>query len=106
MAGGRDGIGGGPPEPSVTRERRGEARIPVDGRVMVFVEACRIPGPSKDISRRGLYFVTGERIRVEVRFEDGSSVPGTLVRLGTIRDGETGIAIQFDHPLPDEKLAR
>ncbi|GEM_PF-3051378 len=90
----------------MTAERRDEERRPVDGRVLVRIPETCLPGPSRDISRQGLYFLTDRPLKVEVVFEDGTVVGGELVRLGVVREGETGIAVRFADPLPERLLPR
>jgi len=94
---------GGSEKPLVA-DRRDEERQPSEEQVVVKIHAAEIPGPSRDISRQGLYFVAKAPFRVEVVFDNGKVIPANLVRLGMVREGEMGVAVRFDEPLPEELL--
>jgi hypothetical protein len=87
------------------RERRGNDRIPLEGKVVVKIHECEMLGPSRNISQDGIYFITPAEMAVEIQLPDGlPTLHGKIVRVGAVRDGELGVAIRFDKPLPSELL--
>jgi hypothetical protein len=85
--------------PIKTQERRSEERRESTGEVQLRILTESLPGPIQDFSKGGVCFVTEGAIEVEVVFQGGDKIRGTLVRAGTIREGEISLAVRFDQPL-------
>ena len=91
--------------PATATERRSDGRIEVEGSVCVSIMQADILGPSRNVSREGIYFIAEAELPVEVTLPtSGDKVRGRIVRIGAVRDGEVGVAIKFDVPLSDEQL--
>ena len=86
-------------------ERRAATRLPTGGSAAVRIRETEILGPSRNVSPEGIYFIAEAEIPVEVRLPNANTtVSGKIVRIGAVRDGELGIAIRFDEPLPPGSL--
>ncbi|HHI78824.1 MAG TPA: hypothetical protein ENK02_02460 [Planctomycetes bacterium] len=88
--------------PTKTQERRSEERRESSGEVRLRILTESLPGPIRDFSKGGVCFVTEGAIEVEVVLQDGDKIRGTLVRAGTVREGEISLAVRFDEPLGDD----
>jgi hypothetical protein len=91
-------------EPTL-KDRRLAGRIPIEGQVCVKILESHILGPSRNISQEGIYFIAEAEMPVEVTLPgNGGVFKGKVVRVGAVREGELGIAIRFDEPVPEDKL--
>ncbi len=88
--------------PTKTQERRSEERRESTGEVQLRILTESLPGPIQDFSKGGVCFVTEGSIQVEVVLQDGDKIQGTLVRAGTVREGQISLAVRFDEPLDDD----
>lgn len=80
-----------------TQDRRGEDRRPLTGEVIVRFSDTPLEGSGQNISPEGVYFVSEGAVRVRVWLEGRDEpVEGSLVRVATMGDGKTGIAVAFD----------
>jgi hypothetical protein len=91
-----------PPEEHATGlgERRRTARRDSDIHLRVVVDTEGIRGRAENISQAGVFFFSGDALRVTVNIEqDGEtkSYPGQLVRVERLSPETTGFAIEFDH---------
>ncbi|MEQ8768328.1 MAG: PilZ domain-containing protein [Planctomycetota bacterium] len=84
-------------------EKRTRDRIRATGRVRVRLVECELEGPSVDISRQGLAFLTGDSpsllLTVDVRGER-RHVRGKLVRLESAGEQLVEWGVRLDEPLP------
>ena len=90
-----------PPEERATGigERRRNARHDSDIHLQVVVDTDGIRGRAENISQAGVFFFSGDALRVTVKIEqDGQtkSYPGQLVRVERLSPETTGFAIEFD----------
>jgi hypothetical protein len=90
-----------PPEERATGigERRRNARRDSDIHLQVVVDTAGIHGRAENISQAGVFFFSGDSLRVTVNIEqDGEtkSYPGQLVRVERLSPETTGFAIEFD----------
>ena len=82
-----------------TAERRTESRQPAESRVSVQVDTRDFGGTSKNLSQAGVFFFSGDRLRVTVQVEDANGLRtcrGSLVRVERMDAETTGFAIEFD----------
>ncbi len=91
--------------PTKAGERRSDERRERTGNVQLRILTETLPGPIQDFSKGGVCFVTEGSIEVEVILQDGNKIHGTLVRAGTVREGEISLAVRFDQPLPSDHPA-
>ena len=94
-----------PPEPkptalepptSVEDERRGEGREPFGGQVVIRFDNVPLVGSGENISHEGVYFVAKGAVRVLVQMEGQEPLVGQVVRMTSMGNGQTGIAVVFD----------
>jgi len=90
-----------PPEERATGigERRRTTRHDSDIHLSIVVETDGIRGRAENISQAGVFFFSGDTLRVTVNVEqDGEtkSYPGQLVRVERLSPETTGFAIEFD----------
>ena len=81
-------------------DRRSTDRKPYEARLTVQVDTREFGGTSKNISQAGIFFFSGDRLRVSVRIQDESGTrtcQGNLVRVERMDAQTTGFAIEFDH---------
>jgi hypothetical protein len=86
------------PPPGVG-ERRSSARAGPSLPLAITIENPRLLGRADNLSDAGVFFFSGERLRVRVECEqDGRHVsrPGWLVRVQRMSEETTGYAIEFD----------
>lgn len=84
------------PRTPVAQNHRREERLPLDGQVTITIESQQIPGPGRNVSAQGVYFTTAAKIRVLVRAPGHDApIPGELVRVESMGDGNVGIAVRF-----------
>ena len=83
-------------ESTFTTDRRSPPREPLEGDVVVEVDATRIVGPGQNISDDGVFFIADAAIPVKVRLEGSAEVrTGELVRVESMGGGKVGIAVRF-----------
>lgn len=90
-----------PPEKRATSvdERRESTRRSVDVNLRVVLDSDEIRGRAENISQAGVFFFSGDHLRVTVHIEqEGDSRPysGRIVRVERLSDDSTGFAIEFD----------
>lgn len=91
-------------EPTTGKDLRADLRVPMHENVTVQIEAQRIVGPGENISAQGVFFVTEGAIPVTVRIAGVDQVVrGELVRVQTMGEGRTGIAVRFLTPAPADQ---
>ncbi len=83
------------PEP----ERRGEDRQPLAGQVVVRFDDVPLIGSGQNLSQEGVFFVADGAVRVMVQMEGRDTVVGEVVRMTSMGDGRTGIAVAFLPPI-------
>ena len=84
------------PRTPVAQNHRREERLPLDGQVTITIESQQIPGPGRNVSAQGVYFTTVAKIRVLVQAPGHDApIPGELVRVESMGDGNVGIAVRF-----------
>lgn len=84
------------PNQNTASDLRRESRVPIDDEVTIEIDAQNIVGPGKNVSAQGVYFTTSAAVRVRVRFAGKDRVvPGELVRVESMGDGQVGIAVRF-----------
>ena len=86
------------PPPGVG-ERRASARASPSLPLSITVENPSLLGRADNLSEAGVFFFSGERLRVRVEYEeDGRRLarPGWLVRVQRMSEETTGYAIEFD----------
>lgn len=86
------------PPPGVG-ERRASARAGPSLPLSITVENPSLLGRADNLSEAGVFFFSGERLRVRVEYEeDGRRLarPGWLVRVQRMSEETTGYAIEFD----------
>ncbi len=89
-------------EPEV-RERRADDRLPLAESVSIRIPESQVVGPSGNLSKTGIYFLANAEFRVEVILPGHEEpISGRIVRLGTVREGELGIAVAFDEPYEND----
>lgn len=81
---------------SNTESRRSSDRAPLDGSVTVRWPEAPLAGSGENISPQGVFFVADEALKVFVRIpgQEGE-VEGELVRIQSMGEGKTGIAVRF-----------
>jgi hypothetical protein len=82
-------------------ERRRSERLEADAGITVQVDSTRFGGRTRNISQAGVFFFSGDRLRVTVAIEQGGETVvhgGHLVRVERMNEDTTGFAIEFDHP--------
>ena len=90
-----------PPEERATGigERRRTVRRDTDIQLRIAVDTENIRGRAENISQAGVFFFSGDTLRVTVHIEqDGATkaYPGQLVRVERLSPETTGFAIEFD----------
>ena len=86
------------PPPGVG-ERRSSARAGPSLPLSITVENPSLLGRADNLSEAGVFFFSGDRLRVRVEYEeDGRRLarPGWLVRVQRMSEETTGYAIEFD----------
>jgi hypothetical protein len=84
----------------VTDERRQGGRDDTQVSITVKVATDEFVGRTQNVSQAGVFFFSGDQLRVTVEMEqDGERVhrEGHLVRVERMNDETTGFAIEFDH---------
>ena len=84
-------------------EKRGSRRRPTTAEVTIEVLGAEIEAVGRDISKGGLYALTGDPLHVRVVLREGTretEVTGRIVRVDSPASETTGIAIVFDRPIP------
>jgi len=77
------------------QERRGGDREPLAGNVVVRFDDIPLIGSGQNISPEGVFFVAEGAVRVRVQMAGGEPVVGEVVRVTSMGDGRTGIAVVF-----------
>ena len=88
----------------IEREKRHSSRKSSRSTFSMMVQDCQIDGVGSNISQTGAYFVTCDDISVELIIRDGHGerkVPGKIVRIETVSEGSSGVAIRFETRLLD-----
>ncbi len=80
------------PEP----ERRGEDRQPLGGQVVVRFDDIPLIGSGQNLSQEGVFFVADGAVQVLVQLEGRDPIVGEVVRMTSMGDGKTGIAVAFN----------
>ncbi len=83
-----------------TQERRQDERCESQVGITVTADSTAFLGHAQNVSRAGVFFFSGDQLRVTVELErDGETVSrqGHLVRVERINEETTGFAIEFDH---------
>ena len=81
-------------------ERRGEDRQPLGGQVVVRFDAVPLIGSGQNLSPEGVFFVADAAVQVLVQLEGRDTIVGEVVRMTSMGDGKTGIAVTFNQPKP------
>ncbi len=76
-------------------ERRGGDRQPLVGNVVVRFDDIPLIGSGQNVSPEGVFFVADGAVRVQVQMEGRDPVVGEVVRVTSMGDGKTGIAVVF-----------
>ena len=77
-------------------ERRADDRETIASNVSVRLLQSDVTGPTGNLSSTGVYFIAKGNLPVEVRLEGrDETLRGEIVRVGSVREGELGIAIRF-----------
>lgn len=82
-----------------TADRRSNERRPYEARVTVQVDTREFAGTSRNLSQAGIFFFSGDRLRVSVQIHDEQGLrtcQGNLVRVERMDAQTTGFAIEFD----------
>ena len=88
------------PKNNAVADSRRAPRVPTDEEVTIVFDVERIVGPGKNVSAQGLYFTTEGALRVQVSMAGSeATVPGELVRVESMGNGQVGIAVRF---LPED----
>jgi hypothetical protein len=85
---------GARPAPETENRRRAERRE-TDAFLVVSIEAQALEGRADNVSESGVFLFAGDRVRVRVEL-GGKVRSGRIVRLQTMNERETGLAIEFD----------
>lgn len=88
-----------PKPPQGVGERRSSARAGPSLPLSITVENPGLAGRADNLSAAGVFFFSGERLRVRVEYEDGGkrlARRGWLVRVQRMSEATTGYAIEFD----------
>jgi hypothetical protein len=94
-----------PPDPA-TQDQRRDLRVPIDDYVTVAIDAQNLVGPGRNVSAQGVYFTTTGSVRVHVRIAGSPrAIPGELVRVDAMGDGNIGIAVRFLPSAADDERA-
>jgi hypothetical protein len=83
---------------SQKNRRRSDRRV-LDTPVRMRFDVEAVEGISDNISRVGLMFFSDEDLRVSVEVRENGELqtyPGRLVRVQSLNDTTTGLAIEFD----------
>jgi hypothetical protein len=84
---------------STTRDHRSDLRINMRETVTVRFDGATVLGSGQNISAQGVFFVAEVAIPVTVQIEGVEhAVRGELVRVQSMGDGRTGIAVRFLAP--------
>ena len=84
------------PKPNATQDQRRDQRVPIEEPVTIAIEAQNLVGPGMNVSAQGVYFTTTASVRVHVRVGNSQrTVPGELLRVEAMGDGNIGIAVRF-----------
>lgn len=86
------------PPPGVG-ERRSSARAGPSLPLTIAIENPSLLGRADNLSEAGVFFFSGERLRVRVEYEEQGrrlTRPGWLVRVQRMSEETTGYAIEFD----------
>lgn len=86
------------PPPGVG-ERRSSARAGPSVPLSFTVENPRLAGRADNLSGAGVFFFSGERLRVRVEYEEGGVRKvrrGWLARVQRMSEATTGFAIEFE----------
>lgn len=84
------------PRTNAIADSRRDPRVPIGDEVTIVFDVDRIVGPGKNVSAQGLYFTTEAALRVKVNIAgQETSVPGELVRVESMGNGQVGIAVRF-----------
>ena len=90
-----------PPEKRAVaaEDRRRNNRRSSEVDLRIEVAAREISGRAENISQAGVFFFSGDSLRVNVHMEqegETRSYPGRIVRVERLSDESTGFAIEFD----------
>ena len=92
-------------EQSEQDKDRRSRRAPLQGEVTVVFNDTPLFGSGENISSAGVYFITDEHIQVKVRLEGYENlVDARLVRVESMGEGKTGIAVKFEEGSFSPKL--
>ena len=84
------------PRSNVAADSRRDQRVPIGEDVTIVFDIDPIIGPGHNMSARGVYFTTAASLRVQVCVGGGqATVPGELVRVESMGNGQVGIAVRF-----------
>lgn len=76
-------------------ERRGGDRQPLAGNVVVRFDDVPLVGSGQNTSPEGVFFVADGAVRVRVQVAGQDPVVGEVVRMTSMGNGKTGIAVVF-----------
>jgi hypothetical protein len=88
-----------PPRPAGLGERRSDDRREVEAELAISVPAAELRGRAENLSQAGVFFFSGQslRVRVEIETADGREIrAGRLVRVERMSRDSTGFAVEFD----------
>jgi hypothetical protein len=90
-----------------TANRRRDPRIPIETPVELCLDAEVLRGVAQDLSAQGICFFTESELKVRVRLGEHGEVelPGRLVRLESVTDGQLVVAVRFDQRIDPKKLS-
>ncbi len=80
-------------------DRRSDSRRSSQANLHVTLESTPFGGQAENLSQAGVFFFSGDRLRVKVEIQDGESRSvrsGHLVRVERMSSDMTGYAIEFD----------
>ena len=81
-------------------DRRGEDRQPLGGQVVVRFDDVPLIGSGQNLSQEGVFFVAEGSVQVIVQLEGRDLIVGEVVRMTSMGDGRTGIAVTFNQQKP------
>ena len=89
------------PEENATdvSERRSDTRQHADAEIRVEVSTDKFGGRAENLSQAGVFFFSGDKMRVQVEFEEEGKVQtrtGHLVRVERLSQDTIGYAIEFE----------
>lgn len=76
-------------------DRRTNERRPLAGKVVVWFDEVPYTGSGLNVSPEGVFFIADGAVRVWVQLEGRDPVAGEVVRVASMGNGQTGIAVAF-----------